>query len=312
MDYNRETIVDIENRSKELASDFVKHAAFNFNNLKQFVSDGLYKDLSDSVNRGGMLQLLRSGAGDMARQTAVGAGAGGLIGAGIGGLSGAIKGYKNTAGPKADRLRAAWNNGWRGGVKGGLVGGGLGAGVGAASGLDNAAGNYITKAKNAVRDFNKSDAKLKHDQVTDIVKTYIRNKDEAGTVLEDAMTNHLNFLSNSGRDFSSLIKDFKEKKAPKLRQMLADDQITPNNLKDALSENLGRYYFYDMDVKHHLSPNWDKNALTPLQKLTNNIEKITSANNQLNSLPLLDIQSAYDKALSNPFLSKTYGNIKRW
>lgn len=304
--------MNIEHRSKELAIGFVKQAAFNFNNLKQFVSDGLYKDLSDSVNRGGMLQLLRSGAGDMAKQTAIGAGAGGLIGAGIGGLSGAIKGYRNTAGPRADRLRAAWNSGWRGGARGGLIGGGLGAGVGAVSGLDNAAGSYITKAKKAVNDFNKSDAKLKHDQVTDLTKAYMRNKNEAGTVLEDAMTNHLNSLSNSGRDFSSLIKDFKEKKAPKLRQMLANDQITPDNLKDVLSENLGRYYFYDMDVKHHLSPNWDKNALTPLQKLTNNIEKATSTNNQLNSLPLQDIQAAYDNALANPFLSKTYGNIKRW
>lgn len=304
--------MNIENRSRELAADFVKQAAFNFNNLKQFVSDGLYKDLSDSVNRGGMLQLLRSGAGDMAKQTAIGAGTGGLIGAGIGGLSGAIKGYRHTAGPRANRLRAAWNNGWRGGVRGGLIGGGFGAGVGAVSGLDNAAGSYITKAKKAVSDFNKSEAKLKHDQVTDLAKAYRRNKNEAGTILEDAMTNRLNSLANSDRDFSSLIKDFKGKGAPKLRQMLANDQITPNNLKDVLSENLGRYYFYDMDVKHHLSPNWDKNALTPLQKFTNNIEQVMSTNNQLNSLPLQNIQAAYDKALANPFLSKTYGNIKRW
>lgn len=95
--------LNIENRSKELASGFVKQAAVNWNQPLQAYLGG--------ATSGGIL--------------------GGLIGSGIGGLKGAISSARAADPGLGNKLKAAFRGGAKGGLKGGFIGTGVGAGLGA-------------------------------------------------------------------------------------------------------------------------------------------------------------------------------------
>jgi len=95
--------LNIENRSKELASGFVKQAAVNWNQPLNTYLGG--------ATSGGIL--------------------GGLIGSGIGGLKGAVSSVIAADPGLGNKLKAALRGGTKGGLKGGLIGTGVGAGLGA-------------------------------------------------------------------------------------------------------------------------------------------------------------------------------------
>jgi hypothetical protein len=94
--------LNIEDRSKELAAGFVKHAAVNW---KQPVEAYL-----GGATSGGLL--------------------GGLIGSGIGSLKGAVSSARAAEAGFGNKLKAALKGGAKGGFKGGLIGTGVGAGLG--------------------------------------------------------------------------------------------------------------------------------------------------------------------------------------
>lgn len=95
--------LSIENRSKQLATGFIKQAAVNWNQPLQAYLGG--------ATSGGIL--------------------GGLIGSGIGGLKGAISSARAADAGLGNKLKAALRGGAKGGLKGGLIGSGVGAGLGA-------------------------------------------------------------------------------------------------------------------------------------------------------------------------------------
>lgn len=113
--------MDIENRSKQLATGFVKSA-------------GLLSDIK------GVVANSLGGA-------ASGAAIGGSIGMGIGGIKDAIKGYRSAEGSLAQRLKAGLSSGAKGSLRTGLTGAGIGAGIGGLSTLVDAVNAKINWAK---------------------------------------------------------------------------------------------------------------------------------------------------------------------
>lgn len=95
--------MNIENRSKELASGFIKQAALNW---KQPVETYL-----GAATSGGLM--------------------GGLIGSGIGGIRGAVRAAKAAEPGFGSKIKAGLQGGFKGGLRGGLLGSGIGTGLGA-------------------------------------------------------------------------------------------------------------------------------------------------------------------------------------
>ena len=163
--------LNIENRSKELASGFVKQAAVNWNQPLSAYLGG--------ATSGGIL--------------------GGLIGSGIGGLKGAISSARAADPGLGNKLKAALHGGTKGGLKGGLIGTGVGAGLGALQtpyGLDTLAHIDRRTAFDTVKDLAAGGEGLGHPKLNEFLnKWYLVDdyKKKGADVVRDRLRSYSKF-----------------------------------------------------------------------------------------------------------------------
>ena len=189
--------MNIEHRSKELATGFVKQAALSMQGLGNFIRGDLYKDLQNSVNSEAIKELLLN---NVPKHALIGSG----VGAGIGGLIPGIKGYRAAEGSMKDRLKA----GLRKSLRGAGIGAGLGTGAGLLSGIDEAAGTYADEAFRRMGSGDLKQMLVLGDKVKDLDLQYKNLADRISAYPKVGGEAGLRKLFNRQRDIINLRRSF--------------------------------------------------------------------------------------------------------